>query len=53
MQRINVIQQSAQKKEEIMQMSQTQREWQLMLRREEELLRREEKYANVERIGRA
>jgi|LauGreDrversion4_2_1035121.scaffolds.fasta_scaffold224827_4 hypothetical protein len=36
-----------------MQMSQTQREWQHMIRREEELLKREEKYANVERIARA
>lgn len=48
-----MIQTSAQKKEEVMQMSQTQRQWQLMIRREEELLRREEKWANVERISRA
>ena len=34
-------------------MSQTQRQWQLMIKREEELLRREEKYSNVERIARA
>ena len=36
-----------------MQMSQTQRQWQLMIKREEELLKREEKWANVERIARA
>ena len=52
-QRIEGIKQQAQKKEEVMAMSQTQREWQQMIKREEELLHREEKYATVERIARA
>ncbi len=34
-------------------MSQTQRDFQLMIKREEEYLRREEKWENVERIARA
>ena len=51
--RVESIKSKAHQREESMSKTQSQREWQLMIRREQEMLRREEKLENVERISRA
>jgi hypothetical protein len=51
--RVNSILGVAQRKEEIMAKTANEREWQMMIHKEQEALRREEKQANVQRIARA
>ena len=52
-QRVNSILGVAQRKEEVMAKTANEREWQMMIRKEQESLRREEKQDNVQRIARA
>ena len=51
--RVEQIKSKAHHRDESMSKTQSRREWQLMIKREQEMLRREEKWANVERIARA
>lgn len=51
--RVNSILGVAQRKEEVMVKTANEREWQMMIRKEQEALRREEKQDNVQRIARA
>lgn len=52
-QRVEQIKSKAQQREESMTKTMTQREWQLMIKKEQEMLKREEKWQTVERIARA
>lgn len=52
-QRVEFIKSKAQQREESMTKTMTQREWQLMIKKEQEMLKREEKWQTVERIARA
>lgn len=52
-QRVDSILAKAQHRDQNMSKTQSQREWQLMIKREQELIRREEKWLNVERISKA
>jgi hypothetical protein len=52
-QRVESIKSKAQQREESMTKTMTQREWQLMIKKEQEMLKREEKWQTVERIARA
>jgi hypothetical protein len=52
-QRVTSIQAKAHQRDESMTVTQSKREWQLMIRREQEMLKREEKSENMERITRA
>ena len=51
--RVNSILSIAQRKEESMAKTANEREWQNMIRKEQEALRREEKIETVQRIARA
>ena len=51
--RVNSITSEALRKEESMAKTASERDWQMMIRKEQEMLRREEKWSNVERIARA
>lgn len=51
--RINSIKANREQKEQVMTKTQSEREWSLMIKREQELLRREEKLENVGRISKA
>jgi hypothetical protein len=51
--RVESIKNKAHQRESVMAKTQTQRDWQLMIKNEQELLRREEKLTTVERIARA
>ena len=51
--KVDQILTKAHHRDESMTKTLSQREWQLMIKREQELLKREEKWMNVERIGRA
>jgi hypothetical protein len=51
--RIGSIRSKREEKDSVMAKTQSERDWSLMLKREMDLLRREEKLENVERITRA
>lgn len=51
--RINSIRQKRFEKDSVMTKTQNEREWSLMIKKEMDLLKREEKIENVERIGKA
>lgn len=51
--RIDYIKKKREEKDSVLSKTQSEKEWQLMLKREMDLIKREEKLENVERISKA
>lgn len=51
--RIDYIKKKREEKDSVLSKTQNEKEWQLMLKREMDLIKREEKLENVERISKA
>ncbi len=51
--RVGTIKQKREQKEQVMQRTQSEKHWQLALKREMELIKREDRQENVERISKA